>query len=372
MPRRLRRDFPGALHHVMNRGIARRTLFETRRDVRLFLALLARRVRAGDLEVLAYSVLTTHFHLLVRSPRGLLSAAMQRVLDSYARWFNRGRGRDGPLFRGRFVNRLVASEAHLGSVLRYIDDNAVEARLAATATAYPHGSAWHYARPAGPRWLERRTVEGLLGTGPGERWDPAAYERFAGTRPGQGERWVVERRLVATGAAGGEPLADLLDAAPGRVRDWMERRALLADGTGPGIPVVPPSPLAAAVAARMGRFPARVVVVGRRRAPASELLTAGLLREAAGLRLEEIADRMGIAFGTARNRVNLFRAALREDGGLLDAAAGVLEQVVAEIYGEDRGRLGGQKPALGQDIRGSAPRQDRGGGLVPDRSGREV
>ena len=125
MPRRLRRDYPGALHHVMSRGIAKRTIFETRRDVRYFLSRLAREVRRGDLEVLVYSVLTTHFHALIRSPRGHLSAAMQRVLDAYARWFNRGRRRDGPLFVGRFVNRLVESESYAYAVVRYIDDNAV-------------------------------------------------------------------------------------------------------------------------------------------------------------------------------------------------------------------------------------------------------
>lgn len=46
MPRRPRFDAPGLLHHVMNRGIARRRVFETRRDMRYFLALLAVEVRA--------------------------------------------------------------------------------------------------------------------------------------------------------------------------------------------------------------------------------------------------------------------------------------------------------------------------------------
>ena len=54
MPRRPRYDAPGRLHHVMNRGIARRTVFETRADIRYFLALLAREVRAGRLEVLCW------------------------------------------------------------------------------------------------------------------------------------------------------------------------------------------------------------------------------------------------------------------------------------------------------------------------------
>jgi hypothetical protein len=63
----------------MNRGIARRTVFENDADVRYFLAQLARAVRAGGIEVHAYCLMTTHFHLLVRSPAGGLSTAMRAV-----------------------------------------------------------------------------------------------------------------------------------------------------------------------------------------------------------------------------------------------------------------------------------------------------
>ncbi len=37
MARRLRRDVPGAEYHVMNRGIARRTIFDSPADYRFFL-----------------------------------------------------------------------------------------------------------------------------------------------------------------------------------------------------------------------------------------------------------------------------------------------------------------------------------------------
>lgn len=67
----------------MNRGIARRTLFEGREDIRFFLSRLARSVRRGQLEIHAFCVLTTHFHLLVRSPVGELSTVMRQVQLDY-------------------------------------------------------------------------------------------------------------------------------------------------------------------------------------------------------------------------------------------------------------------------------------------------
>ena len=124
MGRHARFDAPGAWHHVMNRGIAKRTLFENELDIRTFLSRLALTVRVGKLEVHSYCVLTTHFHLLLRSPEEQLSSALQVIQNSYSRWFNRSRKRDGPLYRGRFRSKRVDSEDYRLNLVRYIDENA--------------------------------------------------------------------------------------------------------------------------------------------------------------------------------------------------------------------------------------------------------
>ena len=163
MPRRPRVDRPGRLHHVMNRGIARRTVFESPSDKRVFLALLARAVRERRIELHAFALLSTHFHLLVRSLDGNLSETLRRVQNVYVRWFNRTRRRDGPLFRGRFRSVPVDSPGHVRTLVRYIDDNAVEAGLAPAAAAYDFGRAVHYvAGLPRPRWLHRDRVGGPL------------------------------------------------------------------------------------------------------------------------------------------------------------------------------------------------------------------
>lgn len=73
MVRTPRGDDPGSWHHVFNRAIARRTMFERHEDFRCFLLQLACAVRRGDLEVHAYALMGTHYHLLVRSPEGRLA-----------------------------------------------------------------------------------------------------------------------------------------------------------------------------------------------------------------------------------------------------------------------------------------------------------
>jgi len=100
MAQRRRQDAPGAWHHVYSRGMARRTVFESRRDIRHFLCRLALEVRRGTLEVHAYCFLTTHVHLLVRSPKRRDLGARRTKLDpgraslrSQRGWGTRGWGR---------------------------------------------------------------------------------------------------------------------------------------------------------------------------------------------------------------------------------------------------------------------------------------
>ncbi len=237
MPRHPRADGPDTWHHVMNRAIARRALFEDVRDIRAFLARLARVVRAGQIELHAFCVLTTHFHLLVRSPEGRLSVAMQSVQNEYSRWFNRSRKRDGPLYRGRFRSRRVSSLVYRRQLVRYIDANPVQAGLAATAALYPHGSARCYAELSGPPWLAREWIEGCVRARSGQpAYEPRDYAAaFSSTMSPRLARLLEKRIDLARD--GDDPLDDLLGAAPGRVQEWMRRKALLADGTSIGLPV---------------------------------------------------------------------------------------------------------------------------------------
>jgi hypothetical protein len=125
----------------MNRGIARRTVFETRGDVRGFLALLARAVRARRSEGRAYAILATHFHLLLRSLDGEVSETLRWVPGPFVRRVNRSRRRDGPHFRGRFRSIAVESASHPHTLVRSIDQNSVEACLVARAEDDEDGSA---------------------------------------------------------------------------------------------------------------------------------------------------------------------------------------------------------------------------------------
>ena len=61
MPRQPRLDAPGALHHIMGRGIERTTIFRTDQDREDFLNRLGELCTDGKLIVYAWALMSNHF-----------------------------------------------------------------------------------------------------------------------------------------------------------------------------------------------------------------------------------------------------------------------------------------------------------------------
>ena len=293
-----RGDHPGAWHHVTNRGLARRPAFEGRSDVRAFLALIAIRVREGQIELHAFSILTTHFHLLIRSTKGELSDAMMWIENRYVKYFNRLRDRDGSLFRSRFRSRMIDTEEYWFNAIRYIDANPVAAGLCATSAGYEFGSAGMYCGGRAAPWLERSAVERTVARlSRGRAYDARDYERLFGSRLDPDEAWILERRLEhgMANRGGDERGNELLQLAPAHVLEWLRDRAELADGGAIGMTLAAPAQVEQVVRAHTVVDPGWCC----RRAPkgtrAWRTLEIGLLRWLCGLSLQEIADRTGVS-----------------------------------------------------------------------------
>ncbi len=164
MPRPLRRDFPGAWHHVMNRGADHRDIFEHDRDREVFLDSVAAAAERYALEVHAYCLMSNHFHLLLRSQDGHLAAGMQFLAGRFTRLINVRVGRDGPLFRGRYASVAIESDTQLVQACRYIHLNPVFAGMRPTAESWPWSSAAAYVGSVqAPAWLTTDQVLELFG-----------------------------------------------------------------------------------------------------------------------------------------------------------------------------------------------------------------
>lgn len=138
MPRAARLDYPGALHHVIVRGIERRKIFRSDRDRKQFLARLAPLVTTSGAAIYAWALMPNHAHVLLRTGNLPLSILMRRCLAPYALTFNRVHRRVGHLFQNRFKNTLVEEEPYLLELVRYIHLNPVRSRLPVNVDSLDH------------------------------------------------------------------------------------------------------------------------------------------------------------------------------------------------------------------------------------------
>ncbi len=335
MGRRPRQDRPGSWHHVVNRGIAKRPLFESGADIRFFLSRLAREVRRGRIELHAYSILTTHFHLLVRSPVGELSEALRLAQNAHSRRFNRMHRRDGALVRGRFFSKPVEDDRYWRTLVRYIDSNHVRARIVFQSESYPFGSAFHYYRDSGPPWLERRRVEqeacNLAGV---ERFGSQAYARAFGHDAGAATTELVdlvERRMCVRASA--DPLLDLVGSTPIEVQRWMESKTRLADGHVPGLPVCSPGSLDRALDQEEELHGPWRIERGGVLVPARPRAFNGLAHELAGLSWRELSERQGESAMRCRRFGQEHGIFVDEDADYRTRTARVVQQALVLVLG---------------------------------------
>jgi len=317
MPRRKREDYPGAWWHIGNKGVAGRSLFTCDRERLRFLVLLACAVRRGWIEVHAYCLMDNHFHLLIRSPNGDLSAAMQWIEDSYARWFNLRHERHGPLFTGRFWGRLIYSLTYRRAVFAYIHANPERAGAEIPLGGYLWSSKRDYASGRSCPWLTRSF---------GDRLSPALQDGVA--IPAE----LVENWMKAP-ARDVRELDDLLTQRWDKLQAWLRRSARLADGSDRPRFLVCPETLREVLRAHAGQAPTAQVRLGRRRHGQWRLLWAGLLRTSCALTYRLIADRADVSTGTAHQRVHLHLRALREDRDYAAVAGRVFEDCLGRDYG---------------------------------------
>ena len=114
MPRKARIDAPGALHHVIVRGIERRKIFRSDFDRNNFVSRLAKLIPETQTDCFAWALIPNHVHLLLRTGSVPVSIFMSRLLTGYAVWFNNRYQRHGQLFQNRYKS-IICQEYKIKS-----------------------------------------------------------------------------------------------------------------------------------------------------------------------------------------------------------------------------------------------------------------
>jgi REP element-mobilizing transposase RayT len=129
MPRQPRLDAPGALHHVIGRGIEKTKIFRNDEDRIDFINRLSGLVRAESLTVYGWALMSNHYHLLVRTGHQSLSSSMRSLLTGYVVNFNRRNKRYGHLFQNRYKSIICEDDPYLLELTRYIHLNPLRAGI---------------------------------------------------------------------------------------------------------------------------------------------------------------------------------------------------------------------------------------------------
>ena len=129
MPRQARIDTPGALHHIMVRGIERRKIFKDNKDKDNFVERLGAIIKDTSTSCYAWSLLSNHIHLLLRTGDHPISTVMGRLLTGYAITLNRRYKRHGQLFQNRYKSILCQEDPYFIELVRYIHLNPLRANI---------------------------------------------------------------------------------------------------------------------------------------------------------------------------------------------------------------------------------------------------
>jgi REP element-mobilizing transposase RayT len=182
MARPLRIEFPGAIYHVTARGDRREAIYQDDDDRLAQLEVIAQAMDRFGAQVLAYCLMTNHYHLVLHTRQGNLSRLMRHVNGVYTQRHNHRHGLVGHLLQGRFKSILVDRDAYLLALCRYVERNPVAAGMVQGAGEWPWSNyRAHVGQCATPGWLDSDGLHGyLLGRGVSNAQDQRlAARRYA-------------------------------------------------------------------------------------------------------------------------------------------------------------------------------------------------
>lgn len=194
MPRQARIDAPGALHHVIVRGIERRDIFRSDRDRDDFLERLGCILLDTATPCWAWALMRNHLHLLVRTGGVPLAQVMRRLLTGYAQGFNRRYRRNGPLFQNRYKSILCQEDPYLLELTRYIHLNPLRAGAVPDLAGLDHYAYAGHAALMGRRKAAWQDTDGILKRfGRGRAAARKRYRAFVEQGIADGRRPELER-----------------------------------------------------------------------------------------------------------------------------------------------------------------------------------
>jgi putative transposase len=148
----MRNITPGSIHHIFNRSVLKIEIFKDPSDYIRFMFKMFEFMKIYGLQIRTFCLMPNHFHFILQEPDDgkrndqIIVAArfMQRLQNSYARYFAVKYKHSGRLFQGNYKNVLIKDNKQLILTTQYIHENPVKKKLVSDAHFWPYSSASVY------------------------------------------------------------------------------------------------------------------------------------------------------------------------------------------------------------------------------------
>jgi len=157
MPRKPRIEIAG-YYHIINRGVEQRVIFKEKEDYKKFEELFCTYAPSYGVTVHNYCLMSNHYHLLIEIEDGMLSKFMRQINMNYAIYFNKKYKRSGHLWQGRFKSWYVTDEAYLHTLILYIEQNPVKAKMLKRVEEYSYSTAHYFLEEKLPQCLKNSYI----------------------------------------------------------------------------------------------------------------------------------------------------------------------------------------------------------------------
>jgi len=129
MGRMKRVSHPGLVVHVVNRGNNRQKIFHEEDDYRRYLSVVQHYKKKFGFHLFAFCLMTNHVHLLIRVGEKSVSKIMQSITLAHTKHYHFKYSGCGHVWQGRFKSPVVSDDDHLLTVMAYIEQNPVRAKM---------------------------------------------------------------------------------------------------------------------------------------------------------------------------------------------------------------------------------------------------
>lgn len=133
-PRRVTYD--GAIYHVYQRGNNKDFIFESPYHKNFFIKQLKEYNKRFDYQILAYVIMSNHYHLLIKTNKDPITQIMFNINNVTSKFLNRELNRSGHIYEDRYKCKIVENHSYLLWLLRYIHRNPIRAGLCSDMKAY--------------------------------------------------------------------------------------------------------------------------------------------------------------------------------------------------------------------------------------------